>query len=59
QPMEVYLIQQPVPLILLFLLSLGHVCSFGISTTDWPITQTLGQARIFNHKGAQRRRRKE
>jgi hypothetical protein len=34
-------------LVLLFLLSLGHVCSFGISTTDWPITQTLGQAQFI------------
>ncbi|MDR2073135.1 MAG: hypothetical protein LBP60_06860, partial [Spirochaetaceae bacterium] len=39
---EVDLLQQPIPLILL---SLGHVCSFAISTTDWLITQTLGQAR--------------
>jgi hypothetical protein len=39
--MEVDLLQQPIPLILL---SLGHVCSFGSSTTVWPITQLLGQA---------------
>jgi hypothetical protein len=43
QPLEVDLIQYPIPLVFLFSLSPGHVCSFGISTTNWPITQTLGQ----------------
>jgi hypothetical protein len=31
---KIDLLQQPIPLIFLFFLSLGHVCSFGISTTD-------------------------
>jgi hypothetical protein len=48
--MEVNLIQQPVPLILLLLLSLGHVCSFGSSTTVWPITQTLGQVQVTKNR---------
>jgi hypothetical protein len=44
---KIDLLQQMIPLIFLFLLTLGHVCSFGISTTDWPITQTLRQPRFI------------